>query len=55
MSNGKSSLFGFATINMFGLKNLAGLWGSSYQGILERAVAYYIDEATTSEDFKWKV
>jgi len=37
------------------LKNLAGLWGSSYQGILERAVAYYIDEATTSEDFKWKV
>ena len=37
------------------LKNLAGLWGSSYQGILERAVAHYIDEATTSEDFKWKV
>lgn len=37
------------------LKNLAGLWGSSYQGILERAVAYYIDEATTSENFKWKV
>ena len=37
------------------LKNLAGLWGSTYQGILERAVAYYIDEATTSEDFTWKV
>ena len=37
------------------LKNLAGLWGSTYQGILEKAVAYYIDEATTSEDFKWKV
>ena len=37
------------------LKNLAGLWGSSYQSILEKAVAYYIDEATTSEDFKWKV
>jgi hypothetical protein len=37
------------------LKNLAGLWGSTYQGILEKAVAYYLDEATTSEDFKWKV
>jgi len=37
------------------LKNLAGLWGSTYQGILERAVAHYIDEATTSENFKWKV
>lgn len=37
------------------LKNLAGLWGSTYQGILEKAVAYYIDEATTCEDFKWKV
>ena len=37
------------------LKNLAGLWGSSYQNILEKAVAYYIDEATTSEDFQWKV
>ena len=37
------------------LKNLAGLWGSTYQSILEKAVAYYIDEATTCEDFKWKV
>ncbi len=37
------------------LKNLAGLWGTTYQGILEKAVAYYIDEATSSEDFKWKV
>jgi hypothetical protein len=37
------------------LKNLAGLWGSTYQGILEKAVSYYLDEATTSEDFKWKV
>ena len=37
------------------LKKLAGLWGTTYQSILEKAVAYYIDEATTHDDFKWKV
>lgn len=31
------------------LKNLSGLWGTTYQSILEKAVTYYIDEATTSE------
>jgi len=31
------------------LKNLSGLWSTTYQSILEKAVAYYIDEATTSE------
>ncbi len=31
------------------LKSLSGLWGTTYQSILEKAVAYYIDEATTSE------
>jgi len=31
------------------LKNLSGLWSTTYQSILEKAVTYYIDEATTSE------
>jgi len=31
------------------LKSLSGLWGTTYQSILEKAVAYYIDEATSSE------
>ncbi|MGF1641775.1 MAG: hypothetical protein ACFCUO_12575 [Rhodospirillales bacterium] len=34
------------------LKNLAVLWNTTFQSILEKAVTYYIDEATTSEDFK---
>lgn len=31
------------------LKNLSGLWSTTYQSILEKAITYYIDEATTSE------
>lgn len=36
------------------LKALSGLWGASYQGILERAVAAFVDSAIGAEDADWE-
>ncbi len=35
------------------LKALSGLWGASYQGILERAVAAFVDSAIGAENTDW--
>jgi hypothetical protein len=35
------------------LKALSGLWGASYQGILERAVAAFVDSAIGAEEADW--